>query len=152
MWRLLPMLLLALVAGCGGSDSKPPLTKAQFIARGDRLCNDFRKAEPATVPGGSWQAVHEGSLAAARAEARFADNFAALDAPADGRSVQQHVVATELRVAGITRKIADLAATPSRSSHDGIVEFVRQLRSEGESLRGELRRYGFKVCGLPRST
>jgi hypothetical protein len=151
---LVPVVLLLLVAGCGGGgpDSKPPLTKAQFVVQGDELCNEFRQSHPATVAAKNWPSLREGSEAAARAEDGFADDFAALDAPAGGRAVHDHFVATERRAARITRKIADLAATPTRTSRAEIDAYVRQIHALGEAIRAELRGYGFKVCGLPRST
>ena len=143
--------MLVLVAGCGGGDSRPKLTKAEFIAKGDKLCNDFRAHQPAGVPIANWADLKRGSENAADAEAKFRDSFGGLNAPADGRTVRDHVVAYEDRVVKITRTVADLAAKPSANTRATIGDYANQLRSIGDQMRAELLAYGFKVCSQPRS-
>jgi hypothetical protein len=148
---LAPVLVVVAIAGCGGGDPGPKLTKAEFIAKGDKLCSDFRAHTPAGVKWKNWGELHRGTAAAADAEARFRASFDDLNAPADGRAVHDHVVDDVDRSVDIMRKISDIAAKPNASWHAALSGYVAQLRSLGDQMHAEMGAYGFKVCSQPRS-
>lgn len=149
--RVLGLALLALtavvsLAGCGGEGgSADTLTRAQFIAQADRICEQTDKTQTAAIK----------------------DFFAESDKTATGQELNEEAVL----VAGlppIRREAKDLAELPAPQGDEekieAIVQGIEEAVNAGEEDPGSLvrgsagpfaavgkmaREYGFKACAFP---
>jgi acyl-CoA reductase-like NAD-dependent aldehyde dehydrogenase len=153
-----PLVVAAAVAvtGCGGGGGAP-LTKAEFIKRGDAICTKYRKknrelnekapAKNPTDPSATDEQVKASApiletLANNLRSAR--DEFAALEPPADVKSDWQNTLDD---LDQISSKLDDAAAAARDLDRQRVVnEYAEILRLNRRVSTFETD-YGFTVCG-----
>jgi len=138
------VLLVALVAGCGGSSDSDSLTKAEFIKQADAICTKGEKS------------IEDG------AEKFAKENDVNTEKPTEAQKeeVITQVVAPEIRKQG--EEIGDLGAPEGDESEvEAIVSAVEEGADELEDkpkllIEGKnpltdgsklAKEYGLKVCG-----
>ncbi len=144
------LALVALIAGCGGGDSttagatttsEAPLTKAEFIRKGDAICQTGNEASTTEIE----EFAKENGFGSEPNKAQFEE------------------VVTEVLVPNLTRQTDELdALVPPTQDEDKIEALISSLRetiakmeknpsSLEENVLAEPIRlenaYGFKVCG-----
>jgi hypothetical protein len=138
------VLLVALVAGCGGSSDSSSLTKAEFIKQADAICTKGEKSlEESAEKFAKENDVNTGKPTKAQQE-----------------EVIQQVVAPEIRQQA--EEIGDLGAPSGEEDKvEAIVTSVEEGADELESKPAQLiegknplehgsklaKEYGLKVCG-----
>jgi len=153
-----PLVAAAVVAfaGCGG-DGGSPLTKAEFIKRGDAICTKYRKknrelnekapAKNPTDPSATDEQVKASApiletLATNLRSAR--DEFAALEPPADVKIDWENTLDD---LEQISSKLDDAAAAARDLDRQRVVnEYAEILRLNRRVSTFEAD-YGFTVCG-----
>jgi hypothetical protein len=150
-------VLAVVVAGCGGGGGGEPLSKQEFIKRGDAICTKYRKKNqalnkdaPAKNPTDP-SATDEQVKASAPILEQLADNlraahkeFAALTPPTDTANDWENTLEDLDQLAS---KL-DTAATAARTlDRQGVVnEYADILRLNHRVSTFEMD-YGFQVCG-----
>ncbi len=155
--------LMALAAGCGGSDddaskdspsaraTEPAagsLTRAQVVERGDELCSGFRKRtgplEDTYKDSEDAQEIAEALRELGREGERIIDSFRKLAARAPDREVLRRYVGTVKEQVVILNRAADQYVQGDPESGQALLEAGQETGSE---LSGIFQGYGFKVCG-----
>jgi hypothetical protein len=132
------------MAGCGFDDS---LTRRGFISGGDGICADtivrasveFQASGDQPAPGGTEALLTTTS----RAYAAAANGFGGLKPREDDEEMRDRVVA---RFDQTAREMA-AAAESTASGNAGATADARAAFVDLEAFAGELRRYGFELCG-----
>ena len=157
-----PALFLAavvavLAAGCGGSGGGEPLSKAEFIKRGDAICTKFRaknqalnKNAPAKNPTDP-SATDEQVKASAPILQKLADNlraarkeFAELNPPADVKSDWQNTLDDLDQLAS---QLDDAATAAQNLERQKVVNLYADILRLNRRISNFETDYGFKVCG-----
>lgn len=141
--------LVALIAGCGGGDSttgatttsEAPLTKAEFIRKGDAICQTGNEASTTEIE----QFAKENGFGSEPSKAQFeevvtevlvpnlaqqADELDALVPPAEDKD------RTEAIVASVREAITEIEKNPTSLEENALAKPIRLEKA-----------YGFKVCG-----
>jgi hypothetical protein len=144
------------VTGCGGSGGAP-LTKAEFIKRGDAICTKYRaknqklnKESPAKSPIDP-SATDEQVKASAPILRKLADNlraareeFGKLNPPADVKSDWENTLDDLDQIASGLDSAADAAQSLDRQKVVNQYTDVLRLNSRVANFEKD---YGFTVCG-----
>jgi hypothetical protein len=159
---------LVVVAGCGGGGGKstggtsesgrssttaptPALTRAEFLARGDRLCQSYR-AQVRAIPAPSASATPAETVAYLRALAtvatRLLTQFSALTPPpGDAAAVNQYLSSMKTQIQ-LTNQVADELSGGNAAAAKA---HLQSLQRAAPQVRALAHGYGFKVCGSPQS-
>src|SRR3954449_1885036 len=91
-------------AGCGGGHDGPsrPLTKAEYIARADALCQDFHAHTPDQIRTSNYVELKQAAREVADKERRLRERIAELEPPPDGRAVHARLLEDLLRTVLLT--------------------------------------------------
>ena len=161
MKRAVPFVAAAAVAvavaGCGGGSSGTPLTKDEFITRGDAVCTKYRtknqelnKSAPAKAPTDP-SATNQQVKASAPVLRRLADNLRAargefdkLNPPADTKSDWQNTLDDLDQIAS---KLDDAAAAAEEVDRQKVVNLYADILRLNRRVSSFETDYGFKVCG-----
>jgi hypothetical protein len=150
-------LLLVLVAGCGDDDdtatvaTAEPLTKAEYIAQADAICEDFR-SKTLPLDKESDRAANNLNFArAARAQREtmeiLAEGYQRIDAlqapPGDDNAISEIAEARNQFLVLEERYIDALEAGDAAR----IETLAGEIDSATERRDAILTAYGFKVCG-----
>jgi hypothetical protein len=129
-----------LLGACGGDDA---LSKSEFIAEADKLCqafNDkFKNANPQSME--QIIALFDQAIAAAGdTQAEFED----LKPPEDGEAVHQALVSS---LRDSTDKVREARDAAKAGNGEGLQNAMREAEELGSRADAEAKAYGFKVCG-----
>lgn len=163
---VLSVLLLTLVAGCGGSSSSSSptgesrsaggeLTKAEFIEQGDAICEESHKRGAAyeeeveeLVKGGNTPKAKVGvatvlkdSLPVAEG---FQKEFAELTPPAEDQPTIDHIEELQKETFENSEELAEALEEGEEAK---VEEVEARAEKEKATERGLDQGYGFKVCG-----
>ena len=144
-------------AGCGGSGGGTPLSKSEFITRGDAICTKYRTKNQAlnedapaknpTDPSASDEQV-KASAAILR---KLSDNvsgareeFSELDPPEQVKSDWENTLDDLDQIAAGLDDAADAAQAVDRQKVVNVYADILRLNRRVSSFE---RDYGFKVCG-----
>jgi hypothetical protein len=144
MRRALPVVILVvLLAGCGGSKKSPQLTKAQYAAALDKLCSSANRQVAAlglTTAIGTWK--QNGEKAAKIAE-QTVDGFKALTPPDSlVDEAAKFTAANEDLVAGVK----DAAAAAKDDDTTKFSDAITRQANAGTQARGAALNIGAHVC------
>lgn len=145
------------VAGCGGGGSGTPLTKDEFITRGDAVCTKYRtknqelnKTAPAKAPTDP-SATDQQVKASAPLLRELADNLRAargefenLNPPADTKSDWQNTMDDLDQIAA---KLDDAAGAAEEVDRQKVVNLYADIFRLNRRVTSFETDYGFKVCG-----
>ena len=145
------------VAGCGGGSSGTPLTKDEFITRGDAVCTKYRtknqelnKTAPAKAPTDP-SATDQQVKASAPLLRELADNLRAargefdeLNPPPDTKSDWQNTLDDLDQIAS---KLDDAAGAAEAVDRQKVVNLYADIFRLNRRVSSFETDYGFKVCG-----
>jgi hypothetical protein len=146
------------VAGCGGGGgSGTPLTKEEFITRGDAVCTKYRKknqelnkSAPAKAPTDP-SATDQQVKASAPLLRELADNlraargeFEKLNPPADTKSDWENTLDDLDQIAA---KLDDAAGAAEEVDRQKVVNLYADIFRLNRRVTSFETDYGFKVCG-----
>jgi hypothetical protein len=155
------------VAGCGGGGGKsatgtrqstqtstargPALSRAEFIAQGDRLCQSYR-AQVRAIPNPSASPSVSETLtylrALAIATSRLLTQFRALTPPTGDEAVVNNYLNAMGGQIQLTTRAADALTNGNATAAQADLQALQQA---GPRVRALAQGYGFKVCGSPQS-
>jgi hypothetical protein len=144
---LVAALAVAVVLGGCGGDSKP-LTKAQYISKGDALCSDFRteitslEADVQKNPK-KWTGAkfYEALLGSAR---KVTQKFKDLKVPSTDTAVLKQYLAGQDRALKLVEQIVAAAKRGDNQTVGSLLGNNAALTQTQATLASS---YGFKVCG-----
>lgn len=150
MRRLLPvsLLLAGAVLACGGDDA---LSKEEFIAQGDAVCEDFEQQGSDLEAPTNIEEVPDYIDRAIAIATTTRENFGELSPPDDGEDV--HAALVEALDRGIAGLEEAKAAAEDRMDQ-GVIDGLTEAGEAVEAANEQAREYGFEVCGgdSPSST
>ncbi len=140
------------LAGCGGGSSGP--TKADYIARADKICRQARSAalplvKQVTAGGFSLSPSEAKKLAGVASqlhtvEARYLAQLQALEQP----SADKKAIAAFLTpAASVVKAIDSAAAALQRGDLVTTLGLLNEAQSAGSEAKTAADAYGFKDCG-----
>jgi hypothetical protein len=156
--RTLPIVaVLAILAGCGGGGGGTPLSKAEFIQRGDAVCTKYRnknqdlnKNAPAKNPTDP-SATDAQVKASAPILRKLSDNvrgargeFSHLNPPSDVKSDWQNTLDDLDQIAS---KLDDAAGAAEKLDRQKVVNLYADILRLNRRVSNFETDYGFKVCG-----
>jgi hypothetical protein len=152
--------LAVLALGCGSGDDKnagrsqgseAAEAKAEYIARGDDVCDAFRSQQDKVLPAIERAGKSEDAAGLAKAVRTIADasqkaydDFAAIPKPSGDEAVLGRYLRIQQRLTRILDRAADAYARGDARGGTAILGSNPGLAGRSRAVA---RRYGFQVCG-----
>lgn len=141
---LVPMAALSLVLLLAPSCGSGSLSKADYISKGDALCQDFQQRGKAVPqPTTDADVVPYLDSLIKIADETYAD-FTALKPPEDATSVHQALLSS---LSAGTAKIKEARTAAAAGDQAAMEKALNEAADVGGASDAEAKAYGFKVCG-----
>jgi len=136
------VLSLSAVTACGGEDG---LSKEEFIAQGDAVCEQLGKDTEAVPAPTGQDGVEEYVTSLTGLVEGAKSDFSALEAPSDGKDLQTDIV-------GALDTAIDILEGAAAAAASGDLEAAREAVPEGaaeesKAVSKQAKEYGFASCG-----
>ncbi|MCU1483367.1 MAG: hypothetical protein JWN67_113 [Actinomycetia bacterium] len=142
MRRAVLLVLLAGLVACSGGDG---LTRAQFIRKGDAICQRFATGGSVLDVGGS-DDVDAALVRVIRLAREARSDFAALDPPADGERAKRAILAfIDRSITQATRARAAVAKGDVATARQALVATAIPALTAQKAAED----YGFQECAGP---
>jgi len=152
--KLLPLLALAIIAGCG-DDAKDTLTKAQVIERGTKICKAAeRKAQRLPQPKSDDPFAKGSSAAERQAGVAFLTGYAdALETTRTGLSELDAPAQDRELLDGYIGDLEDIVSLLRAAAKEENVDKAMEAFERFEKASSQTANYGFApgVCGAGNS-
>jgi hypothetical protein len=157
------LVAAALIGGCGGGEDDKsadspqtssaggaePLSKEEFVRRGDELCRDFRAKSPDTGDPDSFDELKRQVDQVLPAAQETLEKFEQLEPPADDKEVVDSYMQTQRDQLTLIRQLGEAAEAEDQSA---VQRYAADVRESAQKGKGIAQGYGFKVCGSDEAT
>jgi hypothetical protein len=135
-----PLLLLLLVAGCGGGG----LSKSQLVAKGDAICTRVNKQVAKQPDPKSTKDLARVAQAVVKVSDPAIKDMESLDASGAQKDTFAKFVADLKRQRDLTKQLGDAAGKGDTAK---VQKIGTQARTAQTTYRAHAKKIGFKVCG-----